>query len=51
MKLKSILYVLLCLLGGWMIGLNANKLDNVVNIISFTFGVGVLVYSIAKANK
>ena len=51
MKIKSILYVLLCLLGGCMIGLNAGKLNNVVNIIMFTIGVGILVYSIVKANK
>ena len=31
MKIKNILYVLLCLLGGCMIGLNAGKLNNVAN--------------------
>ena len=51
MKIKSILYVLLCLLGGCMIGLNAGKLDNIINIVMFTVGVGILVYSIAKSNK
>lgn len=51
MKIKSILYVLLCLLGGCMIGLNAAKLDNIINIVMFTVGVGILVYSIAKSNK
>ena len=51
MKIKNILYVLLCLLGGCMIGLNAGKLDNIINIVMFTVGVGILVYSIAKSNK
>ena len=51
MKIKSILYVLLCLLGGCMIGLNAGKLNNVANIIMFTFGVAILVYGVAKSNK
>ena len=51
MKIKNILYVLLCLLGGCMIGLNAGKLDSVLNIIMFTMGVAILVYSCIKANK
>jgi len=34
-----------------MIGLNAGKLDNVVNIIMFGIGVCVLVYSCIKASK
>ena len=51
MKIKNILYVLLCLFGGCMIGLNAGKLDNVTNIVMFTIGVSILVYSIIKASK
>lgn len=51
MKIKSILYVLLCMFGGCMIGLNAGKLDNIINIIMFCVGVSILVYSIIKANK
>ena len=51
MKIRNILYVLLCLLGGCMIGLNAGKLDNIVNVLMFTFGVSILVYSIIKASK
>lgn len=51
MKIKSILYVLMCLFGGCMIGLNVGKLDSITNILMFTLGVFILVYSIIKASK
>lgn len=42
----KILYVILCLLGGGLVGFMANKLTTIYGPILFGIGVGLMVYSI-----
>jgi hypothetical protein len=45
-SMKKALQVLLCALGGGMIGFFANRLDTVLGCVCFTVGVTMLVSSI-----
>ena len=51
MKKETTLYGILCGVGGILIGVFANKLDTIYGGALFTFGVCLLVFSIAKLNK
>ncbi|MDO5556482.1 MAG: hypothetical protein Q4G09_07855 [Clostridia bacterium] len=48
MKKISIIYMLLCALGGGLIGFFAGKLYSVLGIIMFCLGICLLVFSMTK---
>ena len=50
LKEKTI-YGILCGVGGVLIGVFANRLDDMLGMFLFTFGVFLLVFSIARLNK
>ena len=51
MKKKRKLHVLLCGLGGGIIGFFANHLTEWYGCVLFGLGVGLMVYSIINLNK
>ena len=51
MKKKKLLYVILCALGGGIIGFFANHLTEWYGCVLFGFGVGLMVSSIINLNK
>ena len=48
---KNIIYMLLCGLGGGLIGFFASHLNEAFGIIMFTIGVFLLVFSCIKLSK
>ncbi len=51
MKIKKLLYPILCAVGGALIGISAGKLDSIPYGVLFCIGVFLLVFSVAKASK
>lgn len=51
MKKKSLMYGLLCGIGGIMIGYFASKLDTVLGCILFILGVLLIIVSSLKMNN
>lgn len=48
---KNIIYMLLCGLGGGLMGFFASQLNEVFGIVMFTIGIFLLVFSCIKLNK
>ena len=48
---KNIIYMLLCGLGGGLIGFFASHLNEIFGIVMFTIGIFLLVFSCIKLNK
>ena len=46
MKNRKSLYVILCALGGGLIGLSVNQLNEIYGCIIFGIGIGLMIYSI-----
>lgn len=51
MKIKKLLYPILCAVGGAMVGISAGKLDSIIWGVVWCIGVFLLVFSIVKASK
>jgi len=51
MKKKKLLFAILCALGSGMVGLFANRLNEVHGCILFGLGVALMVYSIFNLSK
>ena len=48
---KNIIYMLLCVIGGGLIGFFASHLNEIFGIIMFTIGIFLIVFSCIKLNK
>ena len=51
MKMKKILFAIICALGSGMVGFFANHLSEVYGCILFGVGVALMVYSIINLSK
>ena len=51
MKKTKVLYAIGCAVGGGLIGFFAGKLDSILGVGMFCFGVFLIVFSSIKVNK
>lgn len=51
MKKKLIILLTICAFGGTLVGFNAGKLNNGLNIVVFVFGLAIVCFSLAMCGQ